>query len=254
MSRFLHQVRNTGFLLRSGVIGPLLFVAIFLVEGLTRPDYDPFRSMVSELSLSDWGWQQIANFLMCGTLMLAFCFGLRRVEASRWAARILTVTALGMLMAGVFVCDPGLAYPAGAPNALPVGTGTWHGLLHGIAGAIVFFSLPLAIGFMAVWFARNSERGWFVYSMATLLIGFAAFMASNIAAMHGGPAGLFQRVAIITYFIWLSLLAHYFTKHVRSRTPVARVSGSGPGQLSPNRVSISRDLTSAPNRRSVLAS
>ena len=173
MPRFHNRFGDTRFLLRCGIVGPLLFVAVFLIEGFMRPEYNPYRSMVSELSLSDWGWQQIANFLVCGMLMFAFTCGLPRVDTSRWATRILTVTAIGMLMAGVFVCDPGLAYPAGAPDALPVGTGTWHGQLHGIAGALVFFSLPLAIGFMAAWFARQADRRWFAYSIATLLIGFA---------------------------------------------------------------------------------
>jgi len=215
MTRFVSRFGDTGFLLRCGITGPPLFVVVFLIEGLTRPGYNPYRSTVSELSLSEWGWQQIANFLMCGTLMVAFTLGMRRVVTSRWAARILTVTASGMLMAGVFVCDPGLAYPAGAADALPVATGTWHGLLHGIAGAIVFFSLPLAIGFMAVWFARQGRRDWCVYSLTTLVIGFAGFMASNISAMHGGPAGLFQRVAIIAYFTWMSLLARHFADEPR---------------------------------------
>jgi hypothetical protein len=62
----VEQIRSTEFLLRCGVVGPLLFIAVFLVEGLTRPGYDPYHSMVSELQLSGWGWQQIANFLMCG--------------------------------------------------------------------------------------------------------------------------------------------------------------------------------------------
>jgi hypothetical protein len=201
----------------------MLFVAVFFVEGFTRPDYDPYRSMVSELSLSAWGWQQIANFLLCGALMLAGTVGLRRTDTSRWAARVLTVTALGMLMAGVFVCDPGLAYPAGAPDAVPVGTGTWHGLLHGIAGAIVFFSLPVAMGLMAAWFGRRHELGWLAYTLASLVIGFAAFMASNVTAMHGGPAGVFQRLAIIAYFTWFSLLA-YRAGHPQARRPVLQRS------------------------------
>ncbi len=226
MSRFVHQVQNTSFLLRCGIVGPLLFIVIFLVEGLTRPDYSPIRNMVSELSLSDWGWQQIANFLMCGTLMLAFWAGLQRVHTSRWAARFLAVTAVGMLAAGVFVCDPGLAYPAGAPDGLPLATGSWHGQLHAIAGALVFFSLPIAIGFMAAQFARTGNRGWFVYSIASLVIGFAGFVASNVSAMHGGPAGLFQRVAIISYFVWMALLARHYADEVHPTSDSVRVSGT----------------------------
>jgi hypothetical protein len=207
MTRVLDQVRNTRFLLRCGVIGPPLFVAVFVIEGLTRPDYNPFRSMVSELSLSDWGWQQVADFLTCGTPMLAFVVGLRRVDTSRWAARILTVSALGVLMAGVFVTDPGTAYPAGAPDTLPIGTGTWHGQLHAIAGALVFFSMPLSIGFMAG-MVQSTEQPEMVYL-------FGCYAADRLRWILGQQhnrdarrtAGLFQHVTSITYFTWMSLLA-----------------------------------------------
>jgi hypothetical protein len=141
--------------------------------------------------------------------MLAGVIGLR-ANGSRWAARVLTVTALGMLMAGVFVTDPGLAYPADAPHALPAGTHTWHGLLHGIAGAIVFFSLPIATGFTAAWFARQHERAWMAYSLATLAIGFTSFMVAM--GNPDGPAGVYQRITIITYFTWFSLVALHFAQ------------------------------------------
>jgi len=203
------RVRSTRFLLRCGVVGPLLFIVVFLLEGLTRPDYNPYRSMVSELSLSSWGWQQIANFLVCGTLLVAFSIGLRRVHISRWATRVLTVTALGMLMAGLFVCDPGLAYPAGTPDTLPLVATTWHGTLHSMAGVIVFFSLPIGIGIMAAWFGQQHERRWMIYSLATLVLGVVTFMVCNVMAMHGGPAGVFQRICIVIYFTWLARLAQH---------------------------------------------
>src|SRR5579864_7347509 len=142
----LQKLRDTRFLMWCGVVAPLMFVTVFMIESATRPDYNPLRSMVSELSLSEYGWQQIANFLVSGILVLAFARGLRRVfpsgPASTWGPRLLTMTGLGLLVAGVFVCDPGLAYPAGAPAGLPFGSGTWHNMLHCIGGVMVFFSLP----------------------------------------------------------------------------------------------------------------
>jgi hypothetical protein len=168
------------------------------------------RNMVSELSLSDDGWIQILNFLAIGTLLLACSVGLRRALAGlpggRWGPRILTLTGIGMLTAGVFVTDPGLAYPAGAPAGLPLATGTWHGQLHALAGFVVFFSLPAAV--LVLRSAFPGQRGWTLYSMATVVLGFAAFAASDVSTMHGIPlAGLFQRVCIITYLSWIALLS-----------------------------------------------
>jgi hypothetical protein len=70
--------RANRLLLACGVIGPPLFVMVFLVEGATRPGYSAWRHYVSQLSLGEGGWMQIANFLLCGLTSLCFALGLRR--------------------------------------------------------------------------------------------------------------------------------------------------------------------------------
>jgi len=44
-----------------GVIAGLRFVVAFLLEGATRPDYDPLRHPVSSLALGPFGWTQTAT-------------------------------------------------------------------------------------------------------------------------------------------------------------------------------------------------
>ncbi len=46
----------------AGIIGPALFVAVFIIEGLLRPDYNAFSTYVSALSLGPRGWIQIVKF------------------------------------------------------------------------------------------------------------------------------------------------------------------------------------------------
>ena len=62
------------------MIAPVLFVAVFTIEGSLRVGYDPISSYVSELSLGPRGWIQIANFVVFGALVLVFASG---VAASR---------------------------------------------------------------------------------------------------------------------------------------------------------------------------
>jgi hypothetical membrane protein len=66
-------------LLACGAIGPLLFIIVFLIEGVTRPGYSAWRDFVSDLSLSNQRWMQVANFLVCGLLAFGFAVGLRLV-------------------------------------------------------------------------------------------------------------------------------------------------------------------------------
>src|SRR5215470_5128121 len=101
----------TQLLLAGGVVGPLLFIVVFLIEGATRPGYNAWRTDVSYLALSQQGWEQIANFLLCGALCLAFAVGLRRVwrtgRGSVWGPRLIGLFGLGLLIAGAFVIDSG---------------------------------------------------------------------------------------------------------------------------------------------------
>ncbi|HEX6479059.1 MAG TPA: DUF998 domain-containing protein [Ktedonobacteraceae bacterium] len=215
--RGLKKIASTEFLLLCGVIGPLLFILVFLIEGATRPGYSAWRTDVSYLALSNQGWEQIANFIVCGSLCIAFAVGLRRVwrtgRASVWGPLLIGLFGLGLLIAGVFVTDPGGGYPPGAPlNGSPQ---TWHGWVHGLNGAVFFLVvLPAACFVLARRFAADPQhRRWATYSWMTgaliLLISIISTIALPFAVYAGFPVldGLFQRVEIIMGWVWMALTA-----------------------------------------------
>jgi hypothetical protein len=78
----VRQGRNTRLLLLGGVAGPLLFVAVLLIEGATRPGYNAWMQAGSALSVRRWGWLQVVNFLVCGVLVFGCAMGLHRVLAA----------------------------------------------------------------------------------------------------------------------------------------------------------------------------
>ena len=90
--------RLTRWLLTGGVVGPLLFILVFLIEGATRPGYSAWLTDVSHLELSSQGWEQIANFLVCGSLIVGLAVGLRRTWHAGWVW--LALTALRLLRQG----------------------------------------------------------------------------------------------------------------------------------------------------------
>ena len=197
----------TRALLACGVVGPLLFILVFLIEEATRPGYTFTTTFVSLLALGPTGWTQTANFLICGALVLAFVVGLRRAIAhtpgSVGGPIALGVYALALLVAGAFTTDPGQGYPPGA-HALANPTG--HGAAHALAGLVVFVSLTVAGGIMTSRFVRlEGWSGWTLYSLCSTIVVFAFFFVS--VAPTGGPAGLFQRVAIIVGWVWVAVLA-----------------------------------------------
>ncbi len=201
-------------LLLAGVIGPLVFIAAFLIEGITRPGYSAWRNFVSQLATGDGGWMQVVNFLVCGTLVAGFAIGLRRAlgsgRASIAAPILLGLFALALIVAGLFATDPALGYPVGAPEVH-----TTHGMIHGLAGLAAFSLLPAAAFAMAWRFSGDpSTRRWAVYSASIGVLLVVCFIASTtVSAMDASgvlpnaPTGFLQRVAIIGGWTWIAMVA-----------------------------------------------
>jgi hypothetical membrane protein len=201
-------------LLYAGIVGPLVFIAVFLVECATRPGYSAWRHYVSQLATGPGGWVQVVNFLVCGVLVLVFAIGLRlsirRTRGSIGGPVLLGLFAVALLVAGIFSTDPALGYPVGAAYVH-----TAHGMLHGLAGLTAFTTLPAAAFVMAWHFsAEKGARRWVVYSIVVgvLIIGlFIAFTTVStmdaVGTWPNAPTGFLQRIAIIAGWTWIAMVA-----------------------------------------------
>ena len=214
---------TTQRLIACGVIGPPLFVIAFLVEGATRANYDSMRTFVSLLELTDQGWTQIANFLITGLLFLAFAVGLRRALVSgtgrRWGPIMVGAVGLGLVLAGLFVTDPGQGYPPGTPPGLST-SNTSHGSVHFLGALLVFTGLPAACFILARRFRRAGDGGWAAYSVASgvgMLVFFvASFMSPGTAGAFPDITGLLQRISIVIGWAWIAVLAASLLQERRS--------------------------------------
>jgi len=196
---------STRALLACGTIGPVLFMITFFIDGATRPGYDPWRNFVSQLGVGERGWLQIANFILCGVLVLAGAVGVRRGPGSRVVAVIIGVIALGMIGAGIFVVDPGLGYPPG--ERVPPRP-TFHDSAHQLVSLIVFLALGLAPLVVAV--LTRATRAWAAYCLLSGIVVLAFFAATVVVSAQeeriftGAPIGLLQRVSVAAGLAWLS--------------------------------------------------
>ena len=93
--------RRLGLAAVAGMTAPVLFVAVFTVEGWRRPGYSPLSMFVSELSLGPDGGVQIANFLVTGALVFVFGRGLaaysRHGAASRAGSVFLQIIGISLM-------------------------------------------------------------------------------------------------------------------------------------------------------------
>ena len=208
---------TTRWLLRSGAVAGPLFVATFLVEGIRRTDYDPFRHPVSSLALGPAGWTQTLNFSLAGALYTAGAFGLARADTADdsfgrdrhiQGPLLIGGAALGLIGAAAFVTDPMSGYPPGTPDVLA--TYSTSGALHDLLSVPTFLGIPAAALVYALQFAHCDKPGWAAYSAATGLAMPVATVAASVAfsqaptlVAHGG---LLQRIAVTIGFTWLTAL------------------------------------------------
>lgn len=198
----------------AGVVGPTLFVVVFLVEGAIRPGYDAMRLQVSYLSLGEGGWVQVASFLVTGVLLLVFSGALRNVLGTGAGATLaplgVALAGAGTIIAGLFSTMPAFGYPPGTPEGFPTEISS-TAYLH-VLGAFCFFGgmivAPLA---MARRFRHEHDTGWVVYSVVTALVVWL-FLGASSADPSGQPffpdtVGLLQRISIIAGLAWIAALA-----------------------------------------------
>src|SRR4051794_18695959 len=60
----------------AGIAGPIMFALVALVQSLLRPEHSLLWHPISALAAGPSGWVQDANFLVFGSLMIAYAIGL----------------------------------------------------------------------------------------------------------------------------------------------------------------------------------
>lgn len=107
-------------LLACGIAAGPVYLALGLGQILARDGFDVRRHAISHLGNGEFGWVQIANFLLSGALVLVGAVGVRRLlragRGGTWGPILLGGYGLGLIGAGVFVADPAPGFPPARPR------------------------------------------------------------------------------------------------------------------------------------------
>ena len=199
----------TRALLTCGVVAGPLYSIVGAIQVLTRPGFDVRYNMLSQMSLGDQGWIQVANFVVSGVLVVAGAVGIRRALGtslgSTWGPRLLAVYGLGLIAAAIFSADPGFGFPPGTPAGPPTTMST-HSLLHFVSALFGFFAVIGATLVFARRFAKLGQRGWATFSVITGVFFLVAFLGT--ASGSGGvPFTLALWGALALAWVWLSAVS-----------------------------------------------
>ena len=200
--------RITKSLLGYGVLAGPLYVVSVAAQAAFREGFDPTRHAASQLANGDFGWIQVATFLISGAMTVAAAVGMRRAlgagRASAWASALIGLYGAGLVIAGLVRADPSDGFPPGTPPGMS--DPTWHGLVHFAVAGVAFSCLVAGCLVVAGQFSRDREGGWAWFSRVTAALFAATFI--YMASGTGGAAAILSfTAAVVLVWAWLAAVS-----------------------------------------------
>jgi len=215
--------RTTRRLLAAGLASGPVFLGSWAGQALTRDGFEPSRHPLSLLSLGEHGWVQIASFVVTGGLAAAGGWGIRRCLSTgpgrTWGPLLVGGYGLGLVLAGIFVTDPGAGFPAGAPEGAPESM-SWHGILHEVGFVTAMLSWTAAAAVLGTRFLRLRDVPWATAFLAS------ALAAPTLALWPADPATFVPRTMVAT--TWQFALLAALAVRLLRRLPGAQDVASEP--------------------------
>lgn len=162
---------------RAGIAAPIVFVvglilitwaSLDFMRGLGWSIWDHGDSAwPSGLAQGPYGWAQVANFAITGSLLLVFFRGLRKALPERRSARVAGVLLYLLAVGFILAAFPEDGPPFGEPE-------TAAGMLHGLGFLLIV--LTSFIGPIATAFAMRGDERWSGYALLSASVGVATFV------------------------------------------------------------------------------
>lgn len=196
---------------RISMAATISFVVLLATLHILKPELDPSWRFISEYAIGEFGWVMILAFFFlafsCVSLFVAIRSQVPTI-AGKIGLVLLLITAVGMIIAGIFPTDPITT----SREAM-----TSNGQLHEL-GALLDL-MPFAAPLISWSLARHNQawrtaRRALVWTAGLPLIGLIVFMASVTFMLPSdgkfGPdvlVGWPNRILILTYCVWLGIVA-----------------------------------------------
>lgn len=196
----------------AGMIAPIGFITLVIVQGILQPDYSHISMPISALAAWPAGWLQNLNFFVSATLMAAFAVGVHAaIRPTRFGLvgiALLLASSVGVLMAGLF---PWINV-GGIPTETP----------QHVVAAVMTFSCA-SIGLVVLSRRMRADPRW--HDLSAYVLGTGATMlvlfivVGGFAIGEGSPfhrwAGLLQRVLVAAWFACLLVMARRILRVAR---------------------------------------
>lgn len=195
----------------ASIIAGGLFVLLLSSLHLLEPEFDPTWRFTSEYALGDFGWMMHLAFGLLALAQISVAitiFPHIRTVTGYIGLVILGISAIGIIIAGIFVTDPITVSPDDA---------TFSGSMHSI-GAMLDYTpvaallISLSLSRLDVW--RPMKRV-LLTSAIIAIVAMLLFVLQIPQDGQFGPgvlAGMFGRFLILADIAWLTIVGIHATK------------------------------------------
>jgi hypothetical protein len=176
------------------MVCPFLLLIILFIVAPYVPDYDPIKSLISVLSLGEFGWLGSTLFILSAITVMAFGKGISSVipldKKSKTALALLNSTAVCLLLL-VFINVDNVN-----------GIWTFKRVAHwSITFAVVGF-LTVSCFLIADSLKKDAEwKGIYVLTIVIAVITVAVGLGM-LLTVHSGFGGGFERLMVVSGVIW----------------------------------------------------
>lgn len=180
-----------------GIIAPIIFTVMVVIESFLRPGFSQIYSTVSMLGLGHLAILQILNFIIFGLLLISFTIGFSKYLKTRSGKAVIILLftfSVAVILAGV-----AFLFQWNSPYSTVI-------LAHSIASIVGFYAIFIAQ--ILTWQAlKGSDQDiWRNYRTYSLISGLVTVLV--LFYIPFSPyQGLFERVFIAVWLIWIEVTA-----------------------------------------------
>lgn len=191
-----------------GVVAPLLWLAVIVIAGELRPDFDHVGQYISELGERGSAteiFMRYGGFIATGLLHVAYAAAfyatVSRISGqprlTLLVAGLIALNGIGRIGAGLFACEPGCAAPD-----------VFTQRLHGLSATLAFLSIAAAAILGAIIFRGDKRlRPLSAYSLGTGFAGLIFLWLMSSSQTAHIFTGLYERLASGVLTLWVLVTA-----------------------------------------------
>jgi len=208
---------SISYLPLAGLAGPVQSTIVIVICSALRPGYDHIDQFISDLGAtgtSHAGLMNFAGFIPSGVIMAVFGVALWTLLPKhllvRIGASLIILFAVGLVIAGIFSCDPGC----------PQQGGSMENSIHDAIAGPMFLSAITGVLIFGISFRRSADwKRLSNYSLISAVICYGFFVLLVGSLESRNLTGMWQRLILLIIFIWCGIVGIKLFHFIRRNAP-----------------------------------